>query len=357
MSMPVLAVSAQCMTPATSPSGISRMRAPVARISAISASWRGRSSTQTMMPLAAVPFARASLLDALGRGHVETDDVLGISGPDGELVHVDVGRVQHRAARPHRDHRQRVRHVLGGQGRALERVERDVDAGAFSGADLLADVEHRRLVALALADHHDALDVEQVELGAHRVDRRLIGRLLVALAHELRRRDRGRLRHAGEAQRQHAVGEDRITSDMACPPLGRAAARASRRSGRGGARRIAGARGSAARRAVLPQRRTAFRIRLRHGRSDRLMGDKCAGFAPDESKNAGGKDHDDQSRHPSGRRDGGRGDRCRACRRAPSSRRRPSASPRRRPAAAGTSPAARSARPCRTSSSCPAPCR
>jgi hypothetical protein len=49
-----------------------------------------------------------------------------------------------------------------------------------AGADLLADVEHRRLVALALADHHGALDVEQVELGAHGVHRRLIRGLLVA---------------------------------------------------------------------------------------------------------------------------------------------------------------------------------
>ena len=35
-------------------------------------------------------------------------------------------------------------------------------AGPVAGADLLADVEHRRLVALALADHDDAVDVEQV---------------------------------------------------------------------------------------------------------------------------------------------------------------------------------------------------
>ena len=182
MSIPVFAVSAQWMTPATSPSVISRMRAPVARISAISASWRGRSSTQTMMPLGARALGAGQPPDALGRRHVEVDQPVRVARPDRELVHIDVRRVQHRAARPHGDHRQRVRHVLGGQRGALERVERDVDAGAVAGADLLADVEHRRLVALALADDHDALDVEQVELAAHGVHRRLVGGLLVAAA-------------------------------------------------------------------------------------------------------------------------------------------------------------------------------
>ena len=209
MSMPVLALSAQWITPATSPSVISRMRAPVARISAISASCRGRSSTQTMIPLVAVPLARASR-GPLGGGHVEGDEPGLVAGPDGDLLHVDVGRVQHRAARPHGDHRQRVRHVLGGQRGAFQRVEGDVDRRAVAGADLLADEEHRRLVALALADDDHALDVEQVELGAHGVDRRLVGGLLVAGPDQLGRGDRGRLRDAGEAQRQHAVGEDPV---------------------------------------------------------------------------------------------------------------------------------------------------
>ena len=38
-------------------------------------------------------------------------------------------------------------------------------------ADLLADVEHRRLVALALADHDRAVDVDGLHLVAHRLDR------------------------------------------------------------------------------------------------------------------------------------------------------------------------------------------
>ena len=77
MSMPVFCGSAQWMTPATSPSVISRMRAPVARISSISASWRGRSSTQTMMPVALVPLARASAwMRSVGVLSSETTPVL-----------------------------------------------------------------------------------------------------------------------------------------------------------------------------------------------------------------------------------------------------------------------------------------
>jgi hypothetical protein len=70
--------------------------------------------------------------------------------------------MQHRAARPHGDDGQRVGHVLGGQRRAFQRVERDIDLGAVAIADLLADIEHRRFVALAFADDDDALDVERL---------------------------------------------------------------------------------------------------------------------------------------------------------------------------------------------------
>ncbi len=59
MSMPVMSASAQWMTPATSPSVISRIEAPVERTSAIIASWRGRSRMQQVMSLAATPLALA----------------------------------------------------------------------------------------------------------------------------------------------------------------------------------------------------------------------------------------------------------------------------------------------------------
>jgi hypothetical protein len=77
--------------------------------------------------------------------------------------------------------------------------------GPGAGADLLADEQHRRLVALALADHHRAVDRQLVELAPHGVDRRLVGGLLVAAPAQPRRGDRRALGHAHEFERQDAL--------------------------------------------------------------------------------------------------------------------------------------------------------
>ena len=63
---------------------------------------------------------------------------------------------------------------------------------AVRGADLLADVEHRRLVALALTDDDRAVDRHRIHLAPHRLDRDLIGLVPVALPHRVRAGD-GRL--------------------------------------------------------------------------------------------------------------------------------------------------------------------
>ena len=144
-------------------------------------------------------------LDPFRRAHLKADDVFRQAGTDGELVHIDVGRVQKGAARGHGDDGQRVRHVLGGQRRAFQRVKRDVHLRPVAAADLFADVKHRRLVAFALADDDDALDVEKVELVAHRVDGGLVGGLFVAAPDQAGRGMGGRLADTGKAQRQHAV--------------------------------------------------------------------------------------------------------------------------------------------------------
>ena len=57
--------------------------------------------------------------------------------------------MKHRSARTHRDHRQRVRHVLGRERRALERIERDIHFGTRTRADAFADIQHGRLVAFS----------------------------------------------------------------------------------------------------------------------------------------------------------------------------------------------------------------
>ena len=138
--------------------------------------------------------ALGDLADHLGERVVEAEQVGG-AGPGGDLLHVDAGAgVEHRAALGERDHRERRGHAAGGQRRALERVDGDVDDRRAAVADLLAVVEHRRLVLLALADHHDAVHRHGVEQQPHRVDRGAVGRLLLAAADPARGGERRRPR-------------------------------------------------------------------------------------------------------------------------------------------------------------------
>ena len=102
-----------------------------------------------------VPVVRGSL-----------DDVAGLGTGD-ELLHVeDRGRVVHRAAGGHGHHRDGVVHALGRQRGAVDRVHGDVDLGALAVADLLAVVEHRGFVLLALPDDDDAVHRDGRDEGA-----------------------------------------------------------------------------------------------------------------------------------------------------------------------------------------------
>src|SRR5690606_24082592 len=105
-----------------------------------------------------------------------------VAGADGDLVHVDVGRVQQAATLGHGQHTYRVGLVLGAEGRAFQRVDGDIHLRTIAGPDRLADVEHRRLVPLALADDDPAIDVDALELRPHGFDSSGVGGLLVALA-------------------------------------------------------------------------------------------------------------------------------------------------------------------------------
>ena len=84
--------------------------------------------------------------------------------------------------------------------------------GPAARADLLADVEHGRLVALALADHDRAVHLDLVERRAHGVDRRLVRRLLVAAAHHVRAGQRRGFRRTHQLQRQVPVHRHGIPS-------------------------------------------------------------------------------------------------------------------------------------------------
>ena len=95
--------------------------------------------------------------------------------------------------------------VGNGQPRALQRVDRDVDLRGRAVADPFAVVQHRRLVLLALADHHDAVHLDRRQHVAHRIHGRLVGSDLVAEAHPAGRGQRRRLGHADELERQVAV--------------------------------------------------------------------------------------------------------------------------------------------------------
>ena len=55
---------------------------------------------------------------------------------------------------------------LGGECRAFQRIDSDVHRRT-AGANLLADIEHRRLIHLPLSDHHSAGDGDLVEGLAH----------------------------------------------------------------------------------------------------------------------------------------------------------------------------------------------
>ena len=139
--------SVVAMTPATSPSGISLMPQPSARSSAMIAAWRGRSSTQAMISFGSTPLAAASARTLSVDRLVEVDRAFGIARADRDLVHVDVGRVEQAALLGDGQHRERIGPGLGGDGRAFERVERDVDRRAVA---LGASRPFRRCRASAL---------------------------------------------------------------------------------------------------------------------------------------------------------------------------------------------------------------
>ena len=66
--------------------------------------------------------------------------------------------------------------------------------------DFLADVEHRRLVALPLADHDRAVDRHRVHDLAHGLDRDMIGPVPIALSHGVRAGNRRLLDHSQKLQ-------------------------------------------------------------------------------------------------------------------------------------------------------------
>ena len=139
-----------------------------------------------------------------GRGDVHH---VGRGRAGGQLGHVEHRRgVVHRAAVGHRQDRDRVRHPVGAQPGAVDRVDRDVAGRAGAVAHLLAVEQHRRVVLLALADDHHAAHRHRVDQHPHRVHGRPVGAVLVAPAHPPGGGHRRGLGHPGELESQVAVG-------------------------------------------------------------------------------------------------------------------------------------------------------
>ena len=148
-------------------------------------------------------------LDRLAERAVEVEQV-GDRLAAGHLLHVDARpRVEHRAALGQRDHRRRssaCRARTGACPRAGRRRCRP--RGGCAVADVLAVVQHRRLVLLALADHDDAVHADGPQHVVHAVDGGLVGGVLVAAADPARGLHGGGLGHAHELEREVAVRED-----------------------------------------------------------------------------------------------------------------------------------------------------
>ena len=133
----------------TSPSWISLMRAPAARISSIRSWWRGRSRTIVVTSLTIRPYASAiaRMLSATG---AESEMRPRARGPTAILRMYMSGSdgIEPRGADG--DHRDRVVAAARDHAPPLERIEREVDLVA-ARADLRPDRE--LLGALRRADH------------------------------------------------------------------------------------------------------------------------------------------------------------------------------------------------------------
>jgi hypothetical protein len=92
-------------------------------------------------------------------------------------------------------------------------------SGPGAVAHGLAVVEHRRVVLLALADHHDAAHRYRIDQHAHRVDGGAVAALLVAPADPPAGGHRGRLGDADQVERQVAVEILRLAGGTGHRPI------------------------------------------------------------------------------------------------------------------------------------------
>ena len=164
--------------------------------------------------------AARNRLQVVRHRRIEADGILR-AGPDDELFHVEIGGVQQTAALGRREHGDRVGGAGRAEVRAFQRIDGDVDFGAarrprgrailrVRHADLLADVQHRRFIALALADHDRAVDRHRVHDPPHRLDGDLVGLVAVALSHRVGAGDRRLLDDAQKFEREIGIQHKKL---------------------------------------------------------------------------------------------------------------------------------------------------
>ena len=136
--------------------------------------------------------------------HLEVDHAASFAAHDQLLHVVDVGG-EHGSPLGEGDHRDGAWQAGGGQARAFDGVDRNVNLWLEPVADLLAEEEHRGFVLLAFADDDGALHVDGRQRLADRLHRPPVGSLLVAATLQRGRGEGARLGHAQQLQREVAV--------------------------------------------------------------------------------------------------------------------------------------------------------
>ena len=183
---------------------MSLIRAPASRTSSISDSWRGRSRMTIVMSLTRRPSASAIRpMFSVGLSRMST--LPATTGPTQSFSRYVSGAW---VRPPFSDAARTVialpwpwatRFVPSSGSTAMSICG---DVVLVVPADLLADEQHRRLVALALADDDRAGELDLVHRPAHRLDRGPVGVVLLAPPHEAGGRQRRRLGDPDHLQRE-----------------------------------------------------------------------------------------------------------------------------------------------------------
>ena len=159
--------------------------------------------------------APRDLAQVVGHRRIEIDRVLRLR-PHDQLLHVDVRRVEQPTPLGRGQHGYGPRRPGGAQIRPLQRVDGDVDLrqpllAVRAAPDALADVQHRRLVALPFSNHDTAVYRNVIEPGAHRLHGDPIGTMAIAQSHRVRAGDRRLLDDV-----QESVGQIGTVDRHAC---------------------------------------------------------------------------------------------------------------------------------------------